>query len=108
VSVTDLPPATSPVQSDRVRSQSRNVRLPTSAIGTLRSLRDPIEKEDTVDGVMVSRLSERAIKHGLPQVNASLTVLVASGYLEKLTAPDGGLFCRLNQLQAPNEGGSLK
>jgi len=91
-----------------VRSQNHNGRVPNFAIEILTYLREHPEAQDTLEGVMVWWVSERAIKHWLLQVRASLAALVACGYLEKRTAADGRIFYRLNQSRVPHEGGSQK
>jgi Fe2+ or Zn2+ uptake regulation protein len=57
---------------------------------------------------MVWWVSERAIKHWLPQVRRSLTALVTSGYLEKHAAADGRVFYRLSQSRLPRKVSSRK
>jgi len=65
----------------------------------LRYVREHPKAQDTIEGIMVWWVSERAIKNWLPQVRKSLAALVARGYLEKRTA-DGRIFYRLNQSRA--------
>jgi hypothetical protein len=85
-----------------------NTKLPKLARQILRYLREHPEAQDTFEGIMVWWVSERAIKHWLPQVRRSLAALVARGYLEKRTAADGRVFYRLNQSRVPHQGGSQK
>jgi hypothetical protein len=73
-----------------------NTKLPKLARQILRYLQEHPEAQDTVEGIMVWWVSERAIKHWLPQVRGCLATLVARGYLEKRTV-DGRIFYRLNQ-----------
>ena len=82
-------------------------KLPKLALQILRYLREHPEAQDTVEGIMVWWVSERAIKNWLPQVRKSLAALVARGYLEKRTT-DGRIFYRLNQSRVPHQGGSQK
>jgi Fe2+ or Zn2+ uptake regulation protein len=83
-------------------------KLPKLALQILRYLREHPEAQDTVEGIMVWWVSERAIKNWLPQVRKSLTALVNRGYLEKRTGADGRIFYRLNQSRVPHQGGSQK
>jgi Fe2+ or Zn2+ uptake regulation protein len=62
----------------------------------LRYLREHPEAQDTVEGIMVWWVSERAIKQWLPQVRGSLETLVRHGYLEKRNMGDGSVLYRLN------------
>jgi hypothetical protein len=73
-----------------------NTKLPKLARQILRYLREHPEAQDTVEGIMVWWVSERAIKHWLPQVRRSLAVLVARGYLEKRMTVDGRVFYRVD------------
>jgi hypothetical protein len=73
-----------------------NTKLPGLARHILRYLREHPEAQDTVEGIMVWWVSERAIKHWLPQVRRSLAALVARGYLEKCKTVDGHIFYRIN------------
>src|SRR5271165_1534266 len=73
-----------------------NTKLPRLARHILRYLREHPEAQDTVEGIMVWWVSERAIKHWLPQVRRSLAALVSRGYLEKRRTVDGHVFYRLN------------
>jgi hypothetical protein len=57
---------------------------------------------------MVWWVSERAIKHWLPQVRSSLVALVTRGYLEKHTGADGRVFYRLSQSRLPRRVSSRK
>lgn len=88
--------------------ESQDGRLPSFALEILRYLREHPEAQDTVDGIMVWWVSERAIKNWLPQVQKSLAALVNRGYLEKHAAADGRTFYRLNQSQAPRQVSSRK
>ena len=85
-----------------------NTKLPTLARHILRYLREHPEAQDTVEGIMMWWVSERAIKHWLPHVRKSLTALVSRGYLEKHTAADGRVFYRLNQSRLPRRVSSRK
>jgi len=76
--------------------QPINTKLPKLARHILRYLREHPEAQDTVEGIMVWWVSERAIKHWLPQVRRSLAALVARGYLEKRKTVDGHVFYRVN------------
>jgi hypothetical protein len=105
VSECDSLPAFSPAHRDRVRSRGRNGQLPSFAIEILHYLRDHPEAQDTLEGIMVWWVSECAIKHWLPQVRASLAVLVARG---KRAAGDGHVSYRLERSGMPHEGGSRK
>jgi hypothetical protein len=107
VSGCDSLPAFIPAHRDRVRSQSHD-QLPSFARETLRYLLEYPEAQDTVEGIMVWWVSERAIKHWLLQVRESLASLVARGYLEKQTAADGRVFYRLNQSRVPHKVGLRK
>jgi hypothetical protein len=78
------------------RCLSINTKLPKLAHHILRYLREHPKAQDTVEGVMVWWVSERAIKHWLPQVRSSLVALVARGYLEKRKTVDGRVFYRAN------------
>jgi hypothetical protein len=64
-------------------------------------LQEHPEAQDTLEGIMVWWLSERAIKRWLPQVRASLAVLVASGELEERTGADGRVVYRLSLPRVP-------
>jgi len=85
-----------------------NTKLPKLARHILRYLREHPEAQDTVEGIMVWWVSERAIKQWLPQVRKSLTGLVTLGYLEKAAAADGRVFYRLKQSRVPRKVGSRK
>ena len=82
-------------------------KLPKLALQILRYLQDHPEAQDTMEGIMVWWVSERAIKNWLPQVRRSLAALVASGYLEKRTT-DGRIFYRLNRSRARRKTDSRK
>jgi hypothetical protein len=73
-----------------------NTKLPKLAVQILRYLREHPEAQDTVEGIMVWWVSERAIKNWLPKVRRSLAALVARGYLEKRKTADGRLFYRVS------------
>jgi hypothetical protein len=62
-----------------------NKKLPDLARHILRYLSDHPEAQDTLEGIMVWWVSERAIKHWLPEVRSSLAVLLAQGYVVKQT-----------------------
>lgn len=85
-----------------------NTRLPKLARQILRYLREHPEAQDTVEGIMVWWISERAIKHWLPQVRKSLTALVARGYVTKHTRAGGRTFYLLNRSQGERGSGSPK
>jgi hypothetical protein len=74
----------------------------------LRYLREHPGAQDTLEGIMVWWVSERAIKRWLPHVRKSLTALVRRGYVEKHTTADGRVFYRLNQSRLPRKVGSRK
>lgn len=101
-------PVFSPADRDRARSQSHNGQLPRIARETLRYLREHPEAQDTLEGIMVWWVSERAIKQWLPEVRKSLMALVASRCVEKHTAADGRVFYRLRQSRLPRKIGSRK
>jgi Fe2+ or Zn2+ uptake regulation protein len=71
-----------------------NTKLPKLARHILRYLREHPEAQDTIEGITVWWVSERAIKQWLPQVRKALAALVTHGYLEKHTAA-GNVFYRL-------------
>jgi hypothetical protein len=73
-----------------------NTKLPELARHILRYLREHPEAQDTVEGITIWWVSERAIKHWLPQVRSSLAALVARGYLAKRKVGDGRVFYRVN------------
>jgi hypothetical protein len=73
-----------------------NTKLPELAHHILRYLREHPEAQDTVEGITVWWVSERAIKHWLPQVRSSLATLVAQGYLAKQKMGDGQVFYHVN------------
>lgn len=107
----DSLPDFSLVQRARVRSQTRNGRLPSLpslAIEILRYFREHLGAQDTLEGVLARWLPERAIEHGLPPIRISLALLVACGYLKKRTAADEHVFYRLNEPSTPHEGASPK
>ena len=81
-----------------------NTKLPKLARHILRYLREHPGAQDTLEGIMVWWVSERAIKHWLPQVRSLSGGLVARGYLEKRTAADGRVFYRLNQSRVARPG----
>jgi Fe2+ or Zn2+ uptake regulation protein len=58
-------------------------------------LREHPEAQDTIEGITVWWVSERAIKQWLPQIRNALATLVARGYLEKHTVAGGRVFYRL-------------
>ena len=99
-------PAFSLVQPPRMRFQSHNGHLPSPAIEILRYLREHPEAKDTLEGIMVWWLPERAMKYGPPQVRASLALLVAYGYLKKRTLADGHVLYSLNESRARHEAAS--
>jgi hypothetical protein len=82
-----------------------NRKLPKLARQILRYLRDHPEAQDTLEGIIVWWVSERAIKHWLPEVRSSLATLVAQGYVAKQTGPGRRTFYRLNR-RAGRETGS--
>ena len=102
----DSVPAFSLVQSPRMRFQSHNGHLPSPAIEILCYLQEHPEAKDTLEGIMVWWLPERAMKYGLPQVRASLALLVGCGYLKKRTLADGHVLYRLNESRPPHEAAS--
>jgi hypothetical protein len=74
-----------------------NTKLPKLARHILRYLREHPEAQDTVEGIMVWWVSERAIKQWLPEARRSLAALVTQGYLVKHTGADGQTLYRLNR-----------
>jgi hypothetical protein len=74
-----------------------NTKLPELARHILRYLREHPEAQDTVEGITVWWVSERAIKHWLPEVRSSLATLVAKGYLAKRKMGDGRVSYHINQ-----------
>jgi hypothetical protein len=89
-------PVFSPAHQDRVSSQGNNGQVPSFRREILCSLREHPEAQDTVEGIIVCWVSERAIKHWLPQVRGSRAALVNHGYLEKRKSVDGRVFHRAN------------
>lgn len=85
-----------------------NTKLPKLARQVLRYLREHPEAQDTVEGIMVWWVSERAAKEWLPHVRKSLTALVDRGYLEERTGADGSVLYRLNQSRRLRKLGSQK
>jgi Fe2+ or Zn2+ uptake regulation protein len=85
-----------------------NTKLPKLARQILRYLREHPEAQDTVEGIMVWWVSERAIKYWLPQVRKSLAALVTQGFLVKRTGADGRIFYRATQWQRARRGRSRK
>jgi len=83
------------------RNLSQWSKLPKLAAQILRYLREHPGAQDTLEGIMVWWVSERAIKRWLPQVRKSLAALVASGCVEKHTAANGRVFYRLCRSQRP-------
>jgi hypothetical protein len=84
------------VDITRHRCLAVKTKLPKLALQILRYLREHPEAQDTLEGIMVWWVSDRAIKIWLPHVRRSLKTLVARGYLEKWTA-DGRIFYRLGE-----------
>jgi hypothetical protein len=72
-----------------------NPKLPELARQILRYLQEHPKAQDTVEGIAVWWVSERAIKRWLPQLRKSIAALVAHGYLEKRTARDGRVLYRV-------------
>jgi Fe2+ or Zn2+ uptake regulation protein len=83
-------------------------KLPKLALQILRYLREHPAAQDTMEGIMVWWVSERAIKNWLPQVRRSLAALVARGYLEKRKIGDGRVFYRLNPSRPTRRDSSRK
>jgi hypothetical protein len=108
VSECDSLQALSPAQPDRLWSQSQNGRLPSFAIEIPGYLREHPEVQDTLEGVMLWWVSERAIKHWLPQVRASLALLVARGHLEKADSSRWACLLPPEPVAVPHQGGSQK
>jgi Fe2+ or Zn2+ uptake regulation protein len=77
------------------RCQRIDKKLPQLARHILRYLREHPEAQDTIEGITVWWVSERAINQWLPQVRYALAILVARGYLEKHTLAGGRVFYRL-------------
>jgi hypothetical protein len=73
-----------------------NTKLPKLARQILRYLREHPESQDTIEGIMVWWVSERAIKQWLPEVRSSLAALVAQGFVTKHIEAGGRIFYRLN------------
>jgi hypothetical protein len=80
-----------------------NTKLPKLARHILRYLREHPEAQDTVEGIMVWWVSERAIKRWLPEARKSLAALVAQGYVEERTGCDGRTFYRLTPMHGGRE-----
>ena len=78
-----------------------NTKLPKLAHHILRYLREHPEAQDTIEGITVWWVSERAIKLWLPQVRKALATLVRDGYLEKRIAAGGNVFYRLCPSRRP-------
>jgi hypothetical protein len=57
-------------------------------------LREHPKAQDTIEGITVWWVSERAIKQWLPQVRNALAALIAHGHLEKYVTGDGQIFFR--------------
>jgi len=74
------------------RCQRIDKKLPQLARHILRYLREHPEAQDTIEGITIWWVSERAIKQWLPQVRTALAALVARGYLEKHVTGDGKTF----------------
>ena len=70
----------------------------------LRYLREHPESQDTIEGIMVWWVSERAIKRWLPEVRSSLEALVSQGYVTKHTWGGGQTFYRLNRSRGRGRG----
>jgi hypothetical protein len=85
-----------------------NAKLPELARQILRYLQEHPRAEDTIEGITVWWVSERAIKQWLPHVRKSLTALVSRGYIEKHTAADGRVFYRLSRSRLRRKVGSRK
>jgi hypothetical protein len=83
-------------------------KVPKLARHILRYLKDHPNARDTVEGITVWWVSERAIKEWLPEVRKSLSSLVACGYLKKRKAGDGRIVYRLNRSPAPRKASSRK
>ena len=77
------------------RCSPLSAKLPELARQILRYLQQHPKAQDTIEGIAVWWVSERAIKKWLPQVRKALAVLVTHGYLEKHTAAGGNVFYRL-------------
>jgi Fe2+ or Zn2+ uptake regulation protein len=83
-------------------------KLPKLARHILRYLREHPEAQDTIEGITVWWVSERAIKQWLPHVRHALAALVTRGYLEKHTVAGGRVFYRLcphnrREVPTPND-----
>jgi hypothetical protein len=85
-----------------------NTKLPKLARQILRYLREHPEAQNTLEGIMVWWVSERAIKQWLPRVCRCLGALVARGSLEKRTTIDGRVFYRLNSSRPTRRDSSGK
>jgi hypothetical protein len=90
------------------RCRAINTKLSPLARQILRYLRDHPQAEDTIEGIMVWWISERAIKLWLPEARKSLTALVSQGYLAKNTGADGQTFYRATKLLRPPRPRSRK
>jgi len=80
-----------------------NRKLPNLARHILRYLREHPEAQDTIEGITVWWVSERAIKHWLPQVRNALSALVARGFLEEYNQADGRTFYRVRSHPPPDD-----
>jgi hypothetical protein len=74
-----------------------NTKLPKLARQILRYLREHPEAQDTLEGIVVWWVSERAIKEWLPEARRSLAALVAQEYVAKHLSAAGRTFYRLNR-----------
>jgi hypothetical protein len=85
-----------------------NTKLSPLARQILHYLRDHPRAEDTIEGIMVWWVSERAIKLWLPEARKSLAALVSRGYLAKNTGADGQIFYRATKLVRARRARSRK
>jgi hypothetical protein len=73
-----------------------NTKLSPLADEILGYLREHPRAQDTVEGIAVWWLAERAIKKWLPQLERSLRSLVRRGVVLEIRRPDGEIVYRLN------------
>jgi hypothetical protein len=85
-----------------------NTKLPKLARQILRYLRDHPDAQDTLEGIMVWWVSERAIKKWLPEARRSLAALVAQQYVAKHSGIGGATYYRLNRSKKQRGGVSRK
>jgi hypothetical protein len=85
-----------------------NTKLPKLARQILGYLREHPEAQDTLEGIMVWWVSERAIKKWLPETRRALAALVAQEYVAKHLGAGGGTFYHLNRSIKKQQGRVLQ